>query len=295
VNRREFLVSAAAAAAFTSKIAGQGDSKAAKLARVSAMSGCFGRLLAEAWGDRSHVDPPALPGQAIDIMDLPEMLADRYGIHYVEVQQFHFVSTEPSYMKKFLGRLKVAKSRMSDMPLELDDRGYKGTISPCSPDPQARAKGIEMTKFWIDRAAMLECPSVMINQGTLPEDLTVSIEGLKTVSSYGASKNVAVLVEPRGRSTVDVLVELITKSGCYANPDIGNLGDEEKTERGLRMLYPLAKTVSHVKLNPSRFDFPTAIRISKEMGFKGIYSLEAGGPTPYETVQNLLDQLLQCM
>jgi hypothetical protein len=70
------------------------------------------------------------------------------------------------------------------------------------------------------------------------------------------------------------------------------LGNEENTERGLRLLYPLSKTVSHVKWNPERFNFATAISISKEMGFKGVYSMETGGPEPYAMQQELLDRLL---
>lgn len=287
MRRRDFLMGSAAAAS-----AGRGwaqdASTAAKLARVGVMSGCFGRLMAEAW-DRSQ---PVAPKE-LDIMDFPEMLADRYHIHNVEVQQIHFLSMEPSYYTKFLERLKKAKSKMVDMPLELDEQGYKGTISPCSPDPVIRARAIDLTKQWIDRAAMIECPSVMVNQGTFGEDVTPAIEALKTLSAYGKPKNVAILLEPRGRSTTEVLVDVIKRAGIYANPDIGNFGDDEKTDRGLRMMYPLSLTVSHVKLNPARFDFAKAIQISKEMGFKGVYSLEAGGPDPYNTVQKLLDELLK--
>jgi hypothetical protein len=50
--------------------------------------------------------------------------------------------------------------------------------------------------------------------------------------------------------------------------------------------------VSHVKWNPERFNFATAIGISKEMGFKGVYSMETGGPEPYAMQQQLLDYLL---
>ncbi|HEY2013304.1 MAG TPA: hypothetical protein VGH38_07365, partial [Bryobacteraceae bacterium] len=125
-------------------------------------------------------------------------------------------------------------------------------------------------------------------------DLAPAIEALKTLSAYGKSKKVAVIIEPRNRSTVETLVEVIKASGTYANPDIGNFPDEETAERGLRMLYPLSRTVSHVKLSPTRgLDFAKAIQISKEMGFKGVYSLEAGGPDPHATVQKLLDELLK--
>ena len=43
------------------------------------------------------------------------------------------------------------------------------------------------------------------------------------------------------------------------------------------------------------FDFARAIRISKEMDFKGVYSLETGGPDPYAAAQTVLDELLKNM
>lgn len=287
LKRREFLIGGTAAS-LAGRARAQESPMAAKLARVGVMSGCFGRLMTEVRDWSKPAEPKEL-----DIMDFPEMLADHYHIHNVEVQQIHFLSMEPSYFRKFLEKLTKAKSRMVDMPLELDEQGYRGTISPCSADPEIRARAIELTKQWIDRAAIIECPSVMVNQGTFPDDPTPAIEALKTLSAYGKSRNVAVILEPRGRSTTEALLNVIQASGCYANPDIGNFGNEENTEKGLRLLYPLAITVSHVKLNPARFDFGKAIRISREMGFKGTYSLEAGGPDPYNTVQKLLDELLK--
>ncbi len=287
MRRRDFLAGSVAAVSSFGLGRAQDVATMSKLNRVGAMSGCFGRLLAEAWDRSQPVEPKEL-----DIMDFPQMLAERYHIHNVEVQQIHFLSMEPSYYEKFLARLKKAKSRMVDMPLELDEHGYRGTISPCSPDPQIRARAIELTKQWIDRAAMIECPSVMVNQGTFGHDLAPAIEALKILSAYGESKNVSIILEPRGRSTTEALVKVIKDSGIHANPDIGNFRDEESTESGLRLLYPLAKTVSHVKWDPERFDFAKAIQISKEVGFKGVYSLESGGPEPYARVQTLLDRLM---
>ena len=259
-----------------------------KLDRVGAMSGNFDGLLKEVrdWSQ------PASPGE-LDIMDFPSMLASRYHIHNVEVQQIHFLSMEPSYFDKFHARLQKANSRMVNMPLELDESGYKGIISPCSPDPQIRAHAIDLTKQWIDRSAMIECPSIMPNQGMLLEgDLTPAIDALKQLADYGSSKGVSIILEPRGKTPIDTLVKVIKEAGIYANPDIGNFGNEENTERGLRLMYPLAKTVSHVKWNPERFNFATAISISKEMGFKGVYSMETGGPEPYAMQQQLLDYLV---
>ena len=292
MKRREFLVGSIAAAAAAASGVAQDVAIVSKLNRIGVMSGDFGVLLAETrdWSQ------PVSPGK-LDIMDFPATLAHSYGIHNVEVQQFHFLSMETSYFERFHGQLQKANSRMVDMPLELDTAAgdYSGTMSPCSPDPQIRAHAIELTKQWIDRAAMIECPSVMINQGRKwGDDLTPIIDALKTLRDYGESKKVAIIIEERGAGIpIETLVKVIQESGIHANPDMGNWKDEESMEHGLRLMYPLALTVSHAKWNPDRFSLAKAVEISKQMGFKGTYSIESGGPEPYAQVQTMVDRLME--
>jgi hypothetical protein len=103
-------------------------------------------------------------------------------------------------------------------------------------------------------------------------------------------------MENRGQSKPEVLVELIKASGAFANPDIGNFPDEETRTRGLRLLYPLSHGNTHVKLAPDRFDFAKAVGISKEMGYSGVYSIEASrtlAPDPFQAVQIVLDELVK--
>ena len=291
MKRRDFLLGSAALMPLVGVGRAQDAATRAKLDRVSVMSNDFDAIMTEV-RDWSHVAAP----KQLDIMDYPEMLADRYHIHNVDVLNINFLSMEPSYYRKFNARLKQAKSKMVNMPVELDEKGYSGIVSTCSPDPALRAKAVDLTKKWIDIASMIGCPSIMVNQGTraLPEDLAPCIDALKTLSAYGKSKKVAIVIENRGRTPPEELARLISASGIYANPDIGNFPDEDSRARGLRLLYPLSYNVSHVKMS-SRFDFANAIRISKEMRFKGVYSIEAGGPDPYAKVQTVLDALLANM
>ena len=272
-------IAAASAAAFGEPMAlAQDIVTLSKLERVGAMVNFPGLKETRDWSQ------PIPPGE-VDLMDVPDLLAHRYHLHNVELQQFHFLSMEPSYFEQFLVRLKKANSRMTDMPLELDTSGYNGTISVCSSDPQIRAHAIELTKQWIDRAAIIECPSVMVNQGhTVAADPASAIEGLKRVKEYGDSKGVAIIMEERGRDIpIETLVRVIKESGINSNPDMGNFGDEQATETGLRLMYPLSKTVSHAKYNPERFSLEIAVAISKQMGFRGTYSIEGDIPTilPY--------------
>ena len=230
-------------------------------------------------------------------MDIPELLADRFGLHNVEVQTIYFLSMEPSYCARFNERLKKAKSKITNMPLELDDRAhtYSGIIGPSATDPALRAKAIDLTKQWIDVAAMIGCPSVMLNQGrNFTENLDVFIENLKTMEAYGKTKNVSVTMENRGGGTPEQLANAVKKAGVHIMPDLGNFPDEETRTRGMRLFMPLALNQCHVKMN-AKFDFGRSIRLAKELGFKGIYSIEGGGPDPYVGIPKFVDALIENM
>ena len=203
MNRRDFLFGAAAAAAASamSPLArAQEAATRAKLDRISLLTNDFYGLLPETWGDWNKQPAPL----KMNMLDLPDEVADRLHLHNLEVCNINLLSMEPSYIGEFKQRLHKAKSRVVDLIVELDPpaTSYQGHISVCSPDPAIRAHAIELTKKWIDIAAVLGSPSVMPNQGVryLPQDLTPCIEGLKALVDYGKPKGVAVILEPRGRA-----------------------------------------------------------------------------------------------
>lgn len=141
MRRRDFLLGSAACTRYVGVARAQDAATQAKLDRISVMSNDFDAIMTEV-RDWSHVATP----KQLDIMDYPEMLADRYHIHNVDVLNINFLSMEPSYYRKFNGRLKQAKSKMVNVPVELDQKGYAGIVSPCSPDPALRAKAVDLTK-----------------------------------------------------------------------------------------------------------------------------------------------------
>jgi hypothetical protein len=263
---------------------------------------------------------PDDPKRTLDILDLPDMIAERYGVHHVELQHSHFASTEPAYFEEYRGRLKKAKSQMNQINVEF------GTLNISSPDPVLRLETIDLTKKWIDHSVILGCPRVMVNQGTLAPDVRqAAIDTLKTINAYAKTKKVFVTMENRGGGgggrgnrgvtdaaaaaatapaaparppspSWDVVVEVIKAAGIWANPDVGNFPDEEARAAGLRAMYPLSSGSSHCHYNPERYNEAKAIQISKEVGYKGLYSIEAGannGPDPYAAVQTILEELLR--
>jgi hypothetical protein len=306
--RREFLIGSALAANAV-RMSGQSPDQV-KLDRVSIMSLCFGRILkSTAYPDDAN--------RTIDVLDLADIIAQRWGVHHLEMQHTHFRSTETGYLEEFRGRLKNAKTQMNQINLEF------GPLNISTPDPVLRVETIDLTKKWIDHAMVLECPRVMVNQGTLaPEVRQSAIDTLKTINAYGKAKKVFVTMEnrddgprrggPEGAATAEgastplpprprspsweVVVEVIKGSGIWANPDVGHFPDEESRAAGLRAMYPLSSGGSHCHYDPERYNEANAIKISKEVGYKGLYSVETAainGPDPYAAVQSILDELLR--
>ncbi|MFL6446994.1 MAG: sugar phosphate isomerase/epimerase family protein [Bryobacteraceae bacterium] len=294
MRRRDFLISSAITSAAAAKGWGQSSNRAdpdrTKLNRIGIMTLSFNSVLKSP----SH---PEDPKRTLDILDAPQMIADRYGVHHVEFQHTHFASTEPSYLKEVRDRLRKAKSNMNQICLEF------GSLNISTPDPAVRIETIDLTKQWIDHAVEIGCPRVMLNHGTLaPEVRQNAIAALKTIGDYGNKKKVCVTLESRGHSVSttnpswEVVVEVVKAAGIHANPDTGNFPDEAARHAGLRAMYPLSCGSSHAHYDPQRYSEADAIAISKELGYKGLYSIEAtpvNGPDPYVAVQTIIDELLK--
>jgi len=315
MKRREFLIGAAAAAGLVRSRNGWAQTRdEAKLRRVAIMSLCFNSIL-------KNPSQPDAPARTLDVMDLGQMLADRYGVHNVEMQHAHFPSTEPAYLKDFRDRLAKTRSQVTNINLEFGPQNISAA------DPVMRQQAIDRTKEWIDHAVVLGCPRIMINQGApTQENKEIAIAALKAMGDYGKSKNIKVAMENRGggggRQAAPaagtppappavpappapsapaawvLLVEIIKGSGTWANCDLGNFPDQETQHAGIRGMFPLTDGNCHVKLNPARYDLPAALALVKQLGYTGLYSIEAGGGSgtdPHQAVQNIYDVLLPNM
>jgi hypothetical protein len=303
IKRRDLLIGSGLAVS-ASRMWGQKPDRA-KMNRVAVMSYSFNLIVKSS----AHPDDPQ---RTLDILDFPQEMAQRYGIHNLEIQHAHFQSTETDYLEQFKNRLRKAHSRVSQLVLELGAHNISAT------DPAVRSETIDLTKQWIDRAVVLGSPRVMVNQGTLaPEVRQTAAETLKAIKAYGDTKKVMVTVEnrddpprparatsngPAGAApqrrprthTWENEVDLIKAAGVWANPDVSSFPDNDAREAGLRIMYPMA-TSSHFKYMPDLFDSARTIQISKEVGYKGLYSIEAEPltPQPYPFVQTILDILLR--
>src|SRR6266545_2799215 len=115
MKRREFLISAAAvaAAAGSPNVWAQAPkgAKQSTLDRIAIMTLNFQSML-------RVPDEPETPTRTLELFDIAEMIADKYGVHKVEFQHYHIPSTEPSYLKELRAHIEKSKSRMQQINVE---------------------------------------------------------------------------------------------------------------------------------------------------------------------------------
>src|SRR5262245_40109171 len=192
MQRREFLVGAAAGAAAAAGFARTGRAQTArkadpkKLARIALMTLDFGSML-------KLPGQPDSPARTLDVFDIAEMYADVYDVHNIEMQHSHILSTEDSYLTELRSRYAKFNSRVTNINLEF------GGMNISADDPVMRAQALDLTCRWVDHAVVLGSPRVMINQGQ-PTDVNKAwgIPTIRKMGEYGKSKGIMVSVETRG-------------------------------------------------------------------------------------------------
>jgi len=323
IKRREFLIGSAVAAE-AARAWGQAEDRA-KMDRVAVMSYSFDLIMKSAAGadDRQRT---------LDILDFPDEMAQRYGTHNLEIQQEHFRSTQPDYLGEFKNRLTKAQSRVTQLVLELGAHNISTTdpavrsetieltnqwidravflsaarvmINQGTLAPDVRTTAAETLKTI---KAYADAKKVMVtveNRDDPPGYVSSTVRdgggrhgaaGAPRSAAGGAPNSAAAAPTARPpEHTWEDEVYLIRAAGVWANPDAASFPDNAAREAGLRVMYSMA-TSSHFKYMPNLFDSARAIQISKEVGYKGLYSIEAEPltPQPYPFVQTILDVLLR--
>lgn len=298
MNRRKFLAGSAAAAG--AGLLAKAQMHNPKAARIGISTWSFHNLFT-ATHDKAA---PPISGQPMDARDFPDMIADGYHVHQMEIVAPH-ISPAPSYIRDLKARLDRAHSHLVNIPVDIDELWHAGGLS--DPDAKVREKAISACTKWIDMARELGARSVRCDPGKInTADLSPTVSSYKALASYGASKGIFVIIENHGgvgSEHPEELVELFKAVGknCGALPDFGNFPDEATRQKGLKLLFPYGQTVCHAKGlkfddkgNETMFDFAQCVQTSKAAGFKGVYSIEYEGEgDPHAGVQHVVDELLR--
>jgi hypothetical protein len=329
MERREFIASATAAAAFATVSKGwaTGEDKKSRIALMM-------------FGLSSIVKNNAAPSQTrtLDIWDIGQLAADRYGLHNVELQSFYFPSTEMSWLKDFRARLNKTKTRVVQINCEFMNEGLQVlSNSPTS----VRLQMLDFHKLWFERAAFFGCPRVLVSQGALTqENKGIEISNMKALVAIAKPLNIKIVFEnhgsggDRGRAggpgspggqdqrggrsaqfppsapaaappapaaapaaaappSYVLDTEVLKAGGGYTCCDLQNFDTEKDQHDGIRVMLPYTSGLVHAGM---RFDLHKALAIMRELGYKRIYSIKAqGGPSsdnPLDAAQKVLDVLL---
>ncbi len=183
-----------------------------------------------------------------------------------------------------------------------------GALNISAPDHNflPRLQTIDLTKVWIDRAAVLDCPRIMVNQGQPgAENRAHAVETLQAMVKYGESKGVKVTMETRGSGATAqaapgaapapaepawvLLNDIARSAGAYINIDLGGIGarSQDELHAALRGLLPSSSGSMHVRLSAS-WDLTAALKFIEAQGYTGLYSIEARGHDATRAIYNTI-------
>jgi sugar phosphate isomerase/epimerase len=268
-----------------------------------------GRIAVSSWSFHNHSQSqrekaPNLPGSMLVLLDFPEMIVDRYGVHNFEFVASDFASTEATYLAELKNHLVTTRSRLVNIAVDIEEIDTAGGLS--DPDERVRDRAIEAGKKWMDIAHTLGASAVRCDPGTMDvTNLTPTVDSYEKLAAYAKSRSVQVIIENHVGMGSEYpgqlvrLIKLVGASSVGALPAFGNFADESARDKGLRLLFAYARVVCHAKGlhfnaagNETQYDFPKCIAVAKNAGYKGVYSVEYEGPgDPYDGVQKVVDEL----
>ena len=161
MNRREFLQQSAAGlggAALVSRVDAQPSNP--KMARIAISTWSFHNFFSTTRDDNA----PAISGPPWDARDFPDMIADHYHVHEMEIVAPH-ISTQASYIRDLKARLERAHSHLVNIPVDIHELEQGTGLS--DRDAKLRDKIIAACTKWIDVAHELGARSVRCDPGKI--------------------------------------------------------------------------------------------------------------------------------
>jgi sugar phosphate isomerase/epimerase len=273
MRRRDFLAVSAA-----SLLAAGQD----KRERLAVSSYCFHNLFV----NTKDGDAPPIQGKPLELLDLPELIADRYHIHNLEVLSPHFASRQPAYLREVNAKLSRTHSRIAVIPVDVDELWDQPGLS--SPDEKVRRHALSLLRPWIETAHAVGARAVRCDPGRIDrKNLAPTVASFRELAALAHPLGLGIIVQNYygvSAEHPEELVRLVHETGDRIGtlPDFGNFPDQATRERGLKLLFPLASTVCHARDTESdgkgglvHFDLGHCVKIARDAGYKGLYSIES--------------------
>lgn len=307
-SRREFLKRSAALATCGVVIGSQRNvfgspNLAEKMKRVGCTTVCF-RMLFPATRPKDY-------SQAIrdlTLLDVPDLFAEKLGVHNVEVWSKHFDQTSLAHCDKVCRAAEKAGSRIIN--IQLDDPAYNLSDR----DIAGRQKSVDFVKQWMDRAAACGATSLRANTGRSEGkefDLDITVDSFRSLAEHGKGIGVKILIENHGANSAapEKIVEIVKgvdTPWCRTLPDFGNVppgADETFRRKLLKALFPYAHLVSAKgmwfddQMQHVPYDIGECVRIGEVSGYQGIYSAEHWDPKarpadPFRVTKRIIELIV---
>ncbi len=221
-------------------------------------------------------------------LEFPEIAKEKFGINAVEYVSTFFPTTEEKYLQAL--KYRTGELGVDNVLIMVDGEGNLGAA-----DKEERMQSVKNHHKWIDTAKYLGCHSIRVNargEGTAEEVADAAVDGLSTLTEYGAEHNINVIVENHGSYSSDGqwladVIKRVDNPSCGTLPDFGNfrINDDEEYDRykGVKELMPYAKGVSAKSQefddngNEVNTDYHKMMKIVKDAGYTGYVGIEYSG------------------
>lgn len=233
-------------------------------------------------------------------LDFPLKAKNEFGISAVEYvnQFFKDKAKDQAYLNELKKR--CDDNGVTSVLIMIDGEGALGDL-----DAKKRKTAVENHYKWVDAAKFLGCHSIRVNaygEGTAEEVAKAATDGLRSLSEYGKTANINVIVENHGgySSNGKWLVDVIKNTqmdNCGTLPDFGNFCITHENDvckewydryQGVQEMMPFAKGVSakandfDTNGNCIETDYVKMLQIVKDAGYNKWIGIEYEGSTHSE-------------
>ncbi|MEQ6119550.1 sugar phosphate isomerase/epimerase family protein [Reichenbachiella sp. MALMAid0571] len=216
------------------------------------------------------------------------------------------------YVNSFFKDKAKDKVYLNEMNKRADQEGVKNVLimidgegQLATTDDKKRTEAVENHYKWVDAAVHLGCHAIRVNaagDGSPEDQKTAAVDGLGRLATFGAEKNINVIVENHGgmSSNAEWLTDVMKQvnlPNCGTLPDFGNFcisrgkdadgkticQEEYDKYKGVELMMPFAKAVSakthdfDANGNESEIDYKKMMSYVKDAGYTGYVGIEFEG------------------
>jgi sugar phosphate isomerase/epimerase len=251
--------------------------------------------------------PEGSSGKArMSLEDFAATIPGKFNVTGIEPWSPHFVSNEPEYVHSLKESFDKSGLHVVNIPVDSGHAKLCGTTAE-------REAGLALYRKWVDAAVILNSPGIRVHMPHAPagKEIECAASAFKTLAEYGASKNIVISIEndvpaTEKPETIVKLIKAVNSPFLRSLPDFCNSmaihDDQSYNEQAMRMLFPLAYNISHVKDSEGgeggkifHVNVDRIFAIAKQAGYRGYFSMEweGAGNDPYAGTQALLEASLR--